>query len=63
VFFSIAGSPAAQPASNSGLRLSSGTGLLAIGLLLGIQPLWRCRSRVTSAPAEDLQPASSGPRS
>jgi hypothetical protein len=63
VFFSIAGSPAAQPAGNSGLRLSSGIGLLAVGLLLGIQPLWRRRSRVASAPAEDLQPATSGPRS
>src|ERR1700677_4338522 len=29
----------------------------------GAQPLWRRRSRVASAPAEDLQPASSGPRS
>jgi hypothetical protein len=54
VFFTAAGAPGAAPGSNAGLRLPSGLGLLAIGLLLAIQPVRRRRTRLISAPADDM---------
>lgn len=63
VFFTFAGAPGAQQGSNSGLRLPSGLGLLAVGLLLAIQPLRRRRTRMVSTPADDMQPTASGPHS
>jgi hypothetical protein len=63
MFFSALGASGAQQGSNSGLRLPSGIALLAIGLLLAIQPIRRRRTRLVSAPADDMQPASSAPHS
>lgn len=63
VFFTFAGAPGAQQGSTSGLRLSGGIGLIALGLLLAVQPVRRRRTRLVSAPADDMQPASSGPHS
>ena len=54
VFFTTAGAPGAAQGSNAGLRLPSGLGLLAIGLLLAIQPVRRRRTRLVSTPADDM---------
>jgi hypothetical protein len=59
VFFSAAGAPAAQPGSGLGARLPAGLALIAVGLLLAIQPARRRRARLTSVPAGDVQPAAS----
>lgn len=60
VFFTVPGAP---QGSSSGLRLPSALGLFLIGLLLAIQPIWRRRTRLISAPADDMRAASSAPRS
>jgi hypothetical protein len=62
MFFTL-GASGAQQGSGSGMRLPSGIALLAIGLLLAIQPIRRRRTRLVSAPADDMQPASSAPHS
>jgi len=54
VFFSAAGAPGGQPGSNSDSRLLSGLALLAIGLVLAIQPVRRRRARLVCTPADDL---------
>lgn len=62
MFFTL-GAAGAPQGSSSGMRLPSGIALLAIGLLLAIQPIRRRRTRLVSAPADDMQPASSAPHS
>lgn len=62
MFFTL-GASGAQQGSSSGMRMPSGIALLAIGLLLAIQPIRRRRTRLVSAPADDMQPASSAPHS
>jgi hypothetical protein len=61
VFFSAAGAPAAQPGSGLAGRLPAGLALIAVGLLLAIQPARRRRARLASVSAGDVQPASSTP--
>ena len=61
VFFSAAGAPAAQPGSSLGARLPVSLALIAVGLLLAIQPARRRRARLASVPAGDVRPASSTP--
>jgi hypothetical protein len=62
MFFTL-GAAGAPQGSGSGMRLPGGIALLALGLLLAIQPIRRRRTRLVSAPADDMQPASSAPHS